>query len=178
MLIVVLLKLKVQEWIGPGNGKPIPSSPARSHASSFHLHTWEHTELEWALPLRSVQNQTGTGTNYPLDHLPHAIPITTLSTEDASEKTSFSLLLLLGLRSKGQRTDRQRTPCQITDVMNFRSRILTYFRGPRPLTYFHGPRLLTSFHRTRSSFFWPLRLLLSLLSSRCGNPLPYTPFQR
>jgi hypothetical protein len=70
------------------------------------------------------------GTNYPLDHLPQAIPITTLST-DASEKTSFSLLLLLGFRSKGQRTDRQRAPCQITDVMKFRSRIvLTSFRGP------------------------------------------------
>jgi hypothetical protein len=101
----------------------------------------------------------------PLDHLPQAIPITTLST-DTSKKTSFSLLLLLGLRSKGQGTDHQRTPCQNAEVMKFPS--------SRPLTSFRSSRLLTSFHGTRQI----LRLLLSLLSSCCGNPVPYTPFQR
>jgi hypothetical protein len=49
-----------------------------------------------ALPLRSVQNRTGTGTGQLLTHLPHAIPITT-STTDASQKTSFSLLLCTGI---------------------------------------------------------------------------------
>jgi hypothetical protein len=52
--------------------------------------------------------------------------------------TGTGTTVLLGLRSKGQRTDRQRTQCQITDEIKFpyilrseTSHILTSLHGPR-----------------------------------------------
>jgi hypothetical protein len=91
---------------------PLPIRLYRFASIPIPSHICASTEIgpkpdgNWDQLSTRSSNRTGTGTNYPLDHLPHAIPITTLTT-DTSEETSFSLLLFLQTVSSAGK----RKPC-------------------------------------------------------------------